>query len=645
MAVNNDTMKASYAGDDSSTELAFTWTIYEDDDILVIDEVDATGVQSTLTLNSDYSVTIDSSGGGTVVLESASVSGHTYYLICNIDNLQELEFTEGDKFPVDSVETALDKLTMQVIQLKDATDRSIKIPITEDTDQTLDDVAANRANKAVIFDAAGKVTIGTDDYEDQATNSAASAAAALASQISAAASEAAATIAATKLKGTSTTSLAIGTGSKTFATQASKQFDVGVWLLITSDADETNYMHGQVTAYSGTSLAVNVTNVGGSGTLADWTITVAGTQGATGATGATGTVAVVAAGGTVDAITADYTPDLVLANEPFVAFVSAGANTSATPTFAPDGLTAHTIVKEGGVALVAGDIGAAGYVAIVKYDLANTRWELLNPCKPTTAGNANTVDSYHIDETSAVDNELTIFDVTNKKLKRHPGLIASYENLKIINNTTHPTYQLDITADKVQFINGMVVSSFSKTVDMTASGANGLDTGSEGASTWYHIWAIAKTDGTNASLLSASATAPTMPSGYTLKTYLGTVYNDGGSDFIVFYQLDKKVACAEAVVLSNGTSTTWASISLATVVPTTAKKVDGYAQEKTASMRIFRISGQAAYTGNQWNRFYSVDTNGTGGYWRVYIVESQTIYYLVDSSTGSLYIVVTGWEF
>lgn len=96
--------------------------------------------------------------------------------------------------------------------------------------------------------------------------------------------------------GTSTTSLAIGTGSKVFVTQQNKNFDVGVWVLATSDADETNYMHGQVTAYSGTSLTVDVTNIGGSGTLADWTITVSGTQGSQGVAGTvSATSAVVAA--------------------------------------------------------------------------------------------------------------------------------------------------------------------------------------------------------------------------------------------------------------------------------------------------------------------------------------------------------------
>ena len=97
------------------------------------------------------------------------------------------------------------------------------------------------------------------------------------------------------------------------------------------------------------------------------------------ATGGASGIPCVAAGGAVDAITANYTPDLTLADLTMCAFVALGANITTTPTFAPDGLTAHTIVKQGGVALAAGDIAGAGAVCIVEYNLAGTRWELLNP--------------------------------------------------------------------------------------------------------------------------------------------------------------------------------------------------------------------------------------------------------------------------
>lgn len=88
--------------------------------------------------------------------------------------------------------------------------------------------------------------------------------------------------------GTSTSSVAIGTGSKSFTTQEGLSFAIGAWVLIASGADPTDYMHGQVTNYSGTALTVNVTGIGGSGTHADWTISLAGAPGAQGPQGEQG---------------------------------------------------------------------------------------------------------------------------------------------------------------------------------------------------------------------------------------------------------------------------------------------------------------------------------------------------------------------
>ena len=88
----------------------------------------------------------------------------------------------------------------------------------------------------------------------------------------------------------------------------------------------------------------------------------------------------VAAGGTSDAITATYSPALTaLVDGQLCCFRASAANTTTTPTFAPSGLTAHTITKAGGAALLAGDIPAALAEVVLRYDVANTRWELLNP--------------------------------------------------------------------------------------------------------------------------------------------------------------------------------------------------------------------------------------------------------------------------
>lgn len=94
---------------------------------------------------------------------------------------------------------------------------------------------------------------------------------------------------------TSGSSVAIGTGPKLFTVEAAKAFQPGMWLNIASDADETNFMNGIVTGYSGTTLNMLIDNVGGTGTFADWIISLSGSQGQT-STLTIGTVTTVAAG-------------------------------------------------------------------------------------------------------------------------------------------------------------------------------------------------------------------------------------------------------------------------------------------------------------------------------------------------------------
>lgn len=93
-----------------------------------------------------------------------------------------------------------------------------------------------------------------------------------------------------------------------------------------------------------------------------------------------GTTQWVAFAGTADAITATYAPALTALIDGQICMGRASAaNATTTPTFAPNGLTARTIVRQGGSALSIGDIPAALAEVILRYNLANTRWELLNP--------------------------------------------------------------------------------------------------------------------------------------------------------------------------------------------------------------------------------------------------------------------------
>lgn len=86
--------------------------------------------------------------------------------------------------------------------------------------------------------------------------------------------------------------------------------------------------------------------------------------------------------GSANALAATCLPTVTL-GDGLVAYVRvANTNTTTTPTFAYNSGTARTIYKQGAQALVAGDLPVSPGEAILKYNLANTRWELLNPVYP-----------------------------------------------------------------------------------------------------------------------------------------------------------------------------------------------------------------------------------------------------------------------
>jgi hypothetical protein len=122
------------------------------------------------------------------------------------------------------------------------------------------------------------------------------------------------------------------------------------------------------------------------------------------------------AGGTPDAITANYTPDIYELVDGQVCFVrAASANATTTPTFQPDGLIARTIVKEGGSALEIGSIRGAGHELCLRYNLANTRWELLNPVTGFHSATEDTTpdDAHEIGIWNAVTGALGKITIAN----------------------------------------------------------------------------------------------------------------------------------------------------------------------------------------------------------------------------------------
>jgi hypothetical protein len=221
--------------------------------------------------------------------------------------------------------------------------------------------------------------------------------------------------------------------------------------------------------------------------------------------------------------------------------------------------------------------------------------------------------------------------------------------LVIKNNATHPTYQMDIDADEIilQDSSGIAksVSAVNLTVDITASGANGLDTGSEGNG-WYYIWVI-NNGATTAGLLSLSATAPTLPSGYTYKALLGAIYNN--TDFNVINQVGNVVSSMYYTIIDDDAIPGTTELDLSGFIPVTAKEAtfDVKVSKDSATGAGCWFSPESASCSSWW-----VHIQGASGNLVLHmpitmpITNPQSIYYTESAGGGgNITLKISGWKY
>ncbi len=125
MTISSTANRTSTAGDGVVTAFTFPYLFLADDDLTVILVVDSTGVETTQTITTHY--TVSGSGvaaGGTVTMVTPPASGETLVIIRTEQFTQGLDLVENDPFPSDLVEQQFDILTMLAQQLDDRIDRS-----------------------------------------------------------------------------------------------------------------------------------------------------------------------------------------------------------------------------------------------------------------------------------------------------------------------------------------------------------------------------------------------------------------------------------------------------------------------------------------------------------------------------------------
>lgn len=174
MTVSSTTTRNSYSGNGSTTEFAYGFKIFDDDDITVIIRTDATGAETAKTKTTHYTVSgVGSASGGNVTFTSGNVptSAQTVVLLRTTARTQLTDYVANDPFPAESHEDALDKLTFITQELEEQLGRSLKVSQTNviATSEFTADATA-RANKLLGFDGSGDLSV-TEGKVDTVTAS------------------------------------------------------------------------------------------------------------------------------------------------------------------------------------------------------------------------------------------------------------------------------------------------------------------------------------------------------------------------------------------------------------------------------------------------------------------------------------------
>ena len=142
MTVTADIARLNYTGDGVVVTYPFTWEIYTKTDIKVyVDDVlQVVDVAYTIAVAS-----IEVPAGGNVVFDAGSIpaADTTVSLVLDLPLTQLVDYTEGDKFPAETHERALDRLVKVSQTFSETFKRTPKLPQSSALDLDMPTPTAN----------------------------------------------------------------------------------------------------------------------------------------------------------------------------------------------------------------------------------------------------------------------------------------------------------------------------------------------------------------------------------------------------------------------------------------------------------------------------------------------------------------------
>lgn len=162
MTISSTSRKAGpFLGNGVAVSFPFAFKVFKKSDVRVT-LTDPVGADSVLVLDSAYTVTLnadqDSNPGGTVsypVVGSPLATGYRLTITGALPNTQPTDIQNNGGFYPQVVEDMSDRSTIQIQQLQEQTDRTLKFSVSDPGIGSVLPPAALRANKVLAFDAAG----------------------------------------------------------------------------------------------------------------------------------------------------------------------------------------------------------------------------------------------------------------------------------------------------------------------------------------------------------------------------------------------------------------------------------------------------------------------------------------------------------
>ena len=164
MTINSTTRSVSYEGNGTVSSFDFAFKVFQSSDLYVVSLNESTGVETTLVLNTNYTVALNAdqnySPGGTITITAgAPASGTRITITSTIANLQPTDLSNQGGFYPDVINNSLDRACIQIQQVNSAISRQLVAPVSDGTTTTLTlPTKENRASKYLAFDASGAPT-------------------------------------------------------------------------------------------------------------------------------------------------------------------------------------------------------------------------------------------------------------------------------------------------------------------------------------------------------------------------------------------------------------------------------------------------------------------------------------------------------